>query len=115
MTKYDNTMFVGPGWASLVKLLDQYAELWKIEPVQVKEKFGGLRYYTDSTEETIPSNNEMFLGMTILAEALSFQTCEQCGLPGTQKGQGWIVTMCDECYDKRMKERKALYGEQTGS
>lgn len=115
MTKYDNTKFVGPGWAPLVKTLDWYAEKWNIEPLQVKEKFGGLRYYAESTEDTSDNDKTMFFGMTFFAESLSFQTCEQCGLPGTQKGQGWIVTMCDECYDKRMKERKALYGEQTGS
>ena len=55
---------------------------------QVKEKFGGLRFYTtyvsDEIEELISE-----------AEAKSFQTCEVCGEPGARRGKGWAQTLCD--------------------
>jgi hypothetical protein len=56
---------------------------------QVKEKFGGLRFYT-------MGGDEYTRGIIALAEALSTRTCEQCGSPGKLRGRGWIYTSCDE-------------------
>lgn len=61
---------------------------------QVKEKFGGLRFYlTHGTEEMFNAIEE--------AEHLSYRTCEQCGMPGEAREGGWILTLCDECQAKR--------------
>ena len=56
--------------------------------VQVKEKFGALRFYYRDGDEAIA-------GMVELAEYMSARTCEECGLPGKIRDGGWIRTLCD--------------------
>jgi hypothetical protein len=58
--------------------------------VQVKEKFGTLRFYVDHFMPT----QAALIGM---AERLSAVTCEECGAPGTPGGSGWIRTLCPAC------------------
>lgn len=64
--------------------------------MQVKEKFGGLRfymnYYVEEIEELISK-----------AQAKSFKICEHCGNPGEERGGGWILTLCDSCHEKRQR------------
>ena len=55
---------------------------------QVKEKFGGLRFYYSGGDDYIEA-------MVELAEHLSDVTCDVCGAPGKQSGGGWIVTRCE--------------------
>ena len=59
------------------------------EVLQVKEKFGGLRFYTNFSDDTISA----FIEIAVLE---STETCEVCGKPGTRQGEGWITTRCDE-------------------
>ena len=56
---------------------------------QVKEKYGGLRFYYSGGDEIIDA-------YVRFAEYLSERTCEVCGAPGKQRDGGWIVTRCDE-------------------
>lgn len=72
--------------------------------MQVKEKFGTLRFYYTGGDDEIS-------GMVRMAESLSAVTCESCGNPGEmwpkQDGEGirgWIHTHCQACEDKRNKE-----------
>lgn len=61
---------------------------------QVKEKFGGLRFYVQeaSTEQYSIIN---------WAESLSYHICENCGsTKNIGRTQGWIKTICKECVDK---------------
>jgi hypothetical protein len=62
-----------------------------VRVVQVKEKFGGLRFYVDAASQTIH-------GMIRMAEAMSYHTCEDCGNPGERRPGGWIHTFCDSCH-----------------
>lgn len=55
---------------------------------QVKEKFGGLRFYGDGGDDKI--HNFIWF-----AESMSTITCEICGAPGKRRGRGWIYTACD--------------------
>jgi hypothetical protein len=71
---------------------------------QIKEKFGGLRFYYDGGDETIR-------GMVRMAEAWADKSCEECGAPGTSGGKGWIKTLCpthraeaDARYAERFKK-----------
>lgn len=57
--------------------------------VQVKEKFGGLRFYTEGGS----SDHRLAIGF---AEAMSVRTCEVCGSPGKPTNNGWIKTLCPE-------------------
>lgn len=66
--------------------------------VQVKEKFGGLRFYADGCTEAQDQ-------LISFAETLSAMTCEVCGAPGTLRTDGWIKCLCDTHH----KERKKRY------
>lgn len=59
------------------------------QAVQVKEKFGTLRFYTDISDEYID-------GVIQMAEYMSAVTCETCGNLGKLRGVGWLYTACDE-------------------
>ena len=60
---------------------------------QVKEKWGGLRFYYDGGDDYVS-------GAVALAEDLSYKTCEACGNPGKVSSGGWYRTRCDECREK---------------
>lgn len=60
----------------------------QVVAVQVKEKFGTLRFYYDGGDDYIR-------GIVSMAESMSAVTCEECGVPGKQRGGGWIQTLCD--------------------
>lgn len=86
-----------PGWFALVRQLVVQLERaveWKPEYVaQIKEKFGGLRFYTDS-----PVRGHW--AIVSRAQALSFKTCERCGMDGTTVNhRGWLVTVCRACWE----------------
>ena len=59
---------------------------------QVKEKFGGLRFYMTTGSREIRD----LIGK---AEKLSFQTCEECGEPGKGRSGRLITTLCDNCHE----------------
>ncbi len=61
----------------------------QVVAVQVKEKFGGLRFYYDGGDDHIS-------GMVRMAESWAAVTCEVCGSPGKTRPGGWIKTLCDE-------------------
>lgn len=72
----------------------------KVEQVvveQVKEKFGTLRFYYRGGDDYIS-------GLVSMAESMTGVTCESCGNPGEQRGNGWIHTYCQMCEDQRNKE-----------
>ena len=55
---------------------------------QIKEKFGGLRFYYDGGDDEIS-------GMVRMAESWADASCEECGAPGQRRSGGWIRTLCD--------------------
>jgi hypothetical protein len=55
---------------------------------QIKEKFGGLRFYYDGGDDEIS-------GMVRMAEAWADTACEECGAIGKRRSGGWIRTLCD--------------------
>lgn len=57
--------------------------------VQVKEKFGTLRFY-------IQAGTDEHYNYISFAESMSGVTCEECGKPGKRLGRGWIYTSCKE-------------------
>ena len=65
--------------------------------VQVKEKFGGLRFYYSGGDEYID-------GLVAMAEAMSCVTCERCGEVGKQNQKGWIETLCYDCRGYKLEE-----------
>lgn len=94
---------VGFGWLEIVeRALDICQEYNRVKPadempvsvVQIKEKFGGLRFYADHGSDAV--------GMAIsAAEAMSYKTCEVCGSHDEEAdvktgGEGWIATLCKD-------------------
>ena len=68
-------------------------EYKSVKIVQIKEKWGGLRFYFDGGDDYVH-------GAVSLAEDLSYKTCEECGNPGKVSSGGWYRTRCDECREK---------------
>jgi hypothetical protein len=91
----------GDGWYHILDALFKNMK-WHVEwkqkhtpdfPIpkiaQIKEKFGGLRFYYDGGDETIT-------GMVYMAEAWAERTCETCGERGETRTGGWVRTLCDK-------------------
>ena len=89
------------GWHDLIRKLSENIEkeilklpeetrehVWA---AQVKEKFGGLRFYMNGSTKEIDI-------LIDKAEDESFKICEICGKPGEpQSSCSWITTFCPEC------------------
>jgi len=122
---------VGPGWAHILKTLDSLmanvienaisnatiarpeyrvkgntAEA-TIEVVQIKEKFGGLRVYYQ-TSGIGPGMVDLLDGAVRMAEGLACITCEKCSsLEGTEtrvkkdSKYGRILTLCSKHHNER--------------
>lgn len=59
----------------------------QVVAVQIKEKFGGLRFYYDGGDDFIHAIVQM-------AELMSERTCEVCGDKGKLYQKGWHRTLC---------------------
>lgn len=68
---------------------------------QVKEKFGGLRFYYHGGDDEVS-------GMVRMAESWAARTCETCGERGTLRHGGWIRTLCDK-HEEEYQARQAKY------
>lgn len=93
----------GKGWYPLIKELieDLIAMGWDKKICQVKEKFGGLRFYINSGSDEIHDRISK-------AENDSYEICERTGKPGKlRQDLGWWKTLCDEEYQKILKKRNA--------
>lgn len=81
---------------------------YPFEVLQVKEKFGGLRFYTSGSNDEIEN-------LIDKAEKLSYKTCEVCGAKGKLRDYGWLKTMCNKCYKelciKRKLKRRCYYAK----
>jgi hypothetical protein len=95
---------VGDGWSDLIVTLCvridsilREAPGAQFEILQVKEKFGALRFYyeIDGVEESI---SEAVLEAVMLAGKASVHICERCGRPGDHGSkEGWLFTRCAVC------------------
>lgn len=81
------------GWGDLLAAAAGF--IHDIEPeapwlsTDIKEKFGSLRWYWSG------DLHELSAEVIDCAEYLSHSICEICGGPGSQRGGGWIMTLCD--------------------
>lgn len=80
--------FLYDALSQVISALDPDAEAY-----QVKEKFGGLRFYCDG------DGRPDVQAAIFMAEAMSDRTCEVCGTTEnvTQNDGGWITTRCETC------------------
>jgi len=111
---------VGPGWWPIIEVLcsniQRHTNFWNknhetrpvVEQVvvqQIKEKFGGLRFYHTGGDDAIR-------GMVRMAESWAEITCEECGKPGKSRRGGWIRTLCDEHEAERQARMKERFGDE---
>lgn len=89
----------GDGWYDLLWRLCEDIE--RIGPgedfrvLQVKEKFGGLRFYIGAAPREVHDRID-------LAEQESYDTCEICGTKENVTSEGaWISTLCGNCRKPR--------------
>jgi hypothetical protein len=85
---------IGPGWIPIVVELDQkMAEVApEYELVQVKEKFGGLRFYTGVVNK---DHYDAVNALIAEAEKKAAVTCDECGQPGSMvQTRGWYHISC---------------------
>lgn len=108
----------GKGWQKLYQPLLDLAELYGAKVLQVKEKFGGLRFYFAGGGE----KHDWLRAMVDAVETVSFHTCEECGEDGqagwdSEKNQpiyktttsgGWLKSLCSSCRDKNSHRRAHL-------
>lgn len=103
----------GEGWFDLLDelspvVVSEFAALRSEDPelepmvIQVKEKFGGLRFYTTQITDRLSEAIQV-------AEARSLKECESCGSPGKNTSVGgWWTTLCKTCLDKYRAKRKLV-------
>ncbi len=125
---------VGPGWTSILKVLDalmvssvahavQHATVVKeeyrdkecnadasISILQIKEKFGGLRVYWQGSGLGDRIWNQVS-GSVNMAEGMAYQTCERCGSmeevenrPRAGAKYSRTLTLCGSCHEDRDNE-----------
>lgn len=109
---------IGPGWWPIIESLcvqiqgridlrDRQLESKTGEKIpqvvvqQIKEKFGGLRFYYNGGDDYID-------GLTQMAESISYKICETCGKPGQPRNNRWIKTLCDEHHVEREEYYKNM-------
>ena|SRR3990167_7648279 len=87
---------VGDGWLPIIDKLCTAIQarivekqLPQLQAMQIKEKYGGLRFYHNV-------NYDDFNDLVEAAEAEAETTCDVCGKPGTLGGKYWLATRCEE-------------------
>jgi len=87
---------VHDGWKEIVTRCYEACVKHDVEILQIKEKFGGLRFYVGQAPDIVHD-------IIAKAESESLKTCERCGEPGTLTGTHWVLTLCKKC-DKKSRE-----------
>lgn len=87
------------GWEKLYLPLIKKVQEEGGKLLQVKEKFGGLRFYASGVSPHL-------LQEIHDAEHESYSLCEKCGAPGTKGNYGswWIKTLCPTHAEERTNE-----------
>jgi ssDNA-binding Zn-finger/Zn-ribbon topoisomerase 1 len=120
---------IGDGWYHLIfdlsKNIESQARLQGIDSesndwpvaIQVKEKFGALKFYCSMGNKTPQEqviekhgdllsarpfpNNEAIANLIRSAEKASTSICERCGSKGVLRRHSWVKTLCDSCDNTR--------------
>ena len=96
MERMDILKMVGPGWDFLLNPLITMCIEQGATISQVKEKYGGLRFY-------IHGGNKKLHRAIEKAEEKSLTICERCGASGRAVtiGHGWAKTLCERHFGKK--------------
>jgi hypothetical protein len=72
----------------------------QVTVTQIKEKFGGLRFYYDGGDDEIS-------GMVTMAAGWASHACEECGSQGVLRHGGWLKTLCNTHHNLRESRKKS--------
>jgi len=100
------------GWLNLIIECDQilFHEDPDYQVLQIKEKFGGLRYYFVASNPAL--TNQMYEKISHI-EKKSYTICERCGNEGNLRrdtSTGRFKTMCTNCLPKKYISASVSYG-----
>ena len=111
---YDFTMYdaVPDGWKRAFGkiMLEDYREvliknnfLHKFQWLQVKEKYGTLRLYSNAAPEEV-------LELESKYDYISGYICISCGrLNAPMLVGGWVEPLCEKCYNKRIAKKRCWH------
>jgi hypothetical protein len=85
----------GDGWFDLIDQLSADLAPLGVVATQVKEKYGGLRFYYHCPSETDDKADELVEA----AEEKSYTICELCGEPGECNTGPWYRVRCHDCWE----------------
>jgi hypothetical protein len=94
----------GDGWYKIIDELSAKLEPFGVVAAQVKEKFGGLRFYLDYPHHLSEEDRKKVREIKNEYEEKSYEICESCGEEGKLRRGGWIRTLCDKCEGTRYEE-----------
>jgi len=100
-TMFGNHIYCNDGWFDIIYNLCK--EIYPMRPkvMQIKEKFGGLRFYCSFPKDYSERGYEFIRK----AESKSYKTCEECGQPGEMRIiKGWRMVRCDQCNERILME-----------
>lgn len=83
--------------------LGEQANTFRI--MQIKEKYGSLRFYTNWYTSKISNIINKY-------EQISRYTCIKCGAPATKVATDWISPWCDKCADDTCVPIEEYYSEE---
>ncbi len=103
LSSYTELDAMEPGWRKafgiqmckdIRKQLIKEKKLFKWRIVQLKEKFGGMRLYSNFASDELYDIIDKYT-------QISYRTCGDCGKPATKISKGWIYPYCDDCIGDR--------------
>lgn len=87
---------VGKGWGPLIERLYRLCDQHNVCIAQIKEKFGGLRFYVTGAPNIVHQ-------AILTAETESYGICEECGDVGEERPElSWVRTLCDSCLQEHI-------------
>lgn len=94
------------GWYGLIDALSSFVESQtddaQIVAHQVKQKFGGLRFYHGGVPDAVSDRRtQMIFGAITFAEQFSTEICELCGQPAVENGAPMSRARCEDCRNSR--------------
>lgn len=109
----------GEGWKDIIQ--STHEKLKYIDPdykiAQIKEKFGGLRYYFDPSFDYGSIQVNIMDDIVRAAEHQASYTCELCGAYGwgteveLRVDRSYYYGYCKECSDKFVADRNERWGK----
>lgn len=106
-TMHRNIIYCSDGWYDILERLCEDVYAMRPKVMQIKEKFGTLRFYASFPSDYAEQGWERIRQ----AEQESAEICEICGEPGELRIiDGWRDTLCDKCHKRQLEKNKKSHG-----